>query len=139
MQMPCRDLDVDEYLISYVNELPVTSRDITLHGWPSVVADPVLEPYCSRKQEPSVDQGCVLWGLRVDIPKVLRVRLLDDVPQEHHGICRSLWSLWQGLIFGGRDKIRRWISLPLGHLYSRESGLSDGGSAHTSTFLRRTS
>ena len=69
-------LDVDEYLISYVNELPITARDIasatrkdpvlarvydsTLHGWPSVVADPVLQPYFSRKHEFSVDQGCVL-------------------------------------------------------------------------------
>ena len=76
-------LDVDEYLISYVNELPVTVRDIasstrkdavlarvydsTLHGWPSVVADPVLQPYFSRKHEFSVDRGCVLWCLRVVI------------------------------------------------------------------------
>lgn len=60
-------LDVDEYLISYVNELPVTARDIasatrkdpvlarvydsTLYGWPSVVANPVLQPYFSRKHE----------------------------------------------------------------------------------------
>ena len=86
-------LDVDEYLISYVNELPITARDIasatrkvlarvydsTLHGWPSVVADPVLQPYFSRKHELSVDQGCVLWGLRVVIPEAYRVRLLDDL------------------------------------------------------------
>ena len=85
-------LDVDEYLISYVNELPITARDIasatrkdsvlarvydsTLHGWPSVVADPMLQPYFSRRHELSVDQGCVLWGLRFVILEAYRIRLL---------------------------------------------------------------
>ena len=101
-----------------MNELPVTARDIasatrrgpvlarvydfTLHGWPSVVADPVLQSYCSRKQEFSVDQGCVLWGLRVVIPEVYHSHLLDDLHQEHYGIWRmkSLvrsYFWWPGL------------------------------------------
>ena len=65
------------YLISYLEELPVTARDIaaatrkdlflarvydfTLHGWPQALDDPVLQPFFSRKQELSVDRGCVLW------------------------------------------------------------------------------
>ena len=86
-------LDVDEYLISYVNELPVTARasatrkdpvlahvyGSTLHGWPSVVADPMLQPYFSRKHELSVDQGCVSWGIRAVIPEAYRVRQLEDL------------------------------------------------------------
>ena len=83
---------------------PVLARlyDSTLHRWPSVVADPVLQPYFSRKHELSVDQGCVLWGLRVVTPEAYRVRLLDDLHQEHHGICRmkSLargYFWWPGL------------------------------------------
>ena len=51
------------YLISYLEELPVTARDIaaatrkdlflarvydfTLHGWPQALDDPVLQPYFS--------------------------------------------------------------------------------------------
>ena len=106
------------YLISYLEELPVTAQDIaaatgkdpvlarvydfTLHGWPQVLDDQVLQPYFSRKQELSVDQGCVLWGFRVVIPEKHRVRLLDDWHQEHHGICRmkSLargYFWWPGL------------------------------------------
>ena len=30
----------------------------------------------------------MFWGLRVVIPGRYRVRLLDDLHQEHHGICR---------------------------------------------------
>ena len=82
------------YLINYLEELPVTARNIaaatrkdpvlahvynfTLHGWPQALDDPVLQPYFSRKQELSVDRGCVLWGLRVVILEKHRVRLLDD-------------------------------------------------------------
>ena len=44
----------------------------------------------------------MLWGLRVVIPGRYRVRLLDDLHQEHHGICRvkSLargYFWWPGL------------------------------------------
>ena len=106
------------YLISYLEELPVTAPDIaaatgkdpvlarvydfTLHGWPQALDDQVLQPYFSRKQELSVDQGCVLWGFRVVIPEKHRVRLLDDWHQEHHGICqmKSLargYFWWPGL------------------------------------------
>ena len=106
------------YLISYLEELPVTAQDIatetikdpvlgrvydfTLHGWPQALDDQALQPYFSRKQELSVNQGCVLWGLRVVVPEKYRVRLLDDLHQEHHGICRmkSLargYFWWPGL------------------------------------------
>ena len=99
-----QEAEEEVYLISYLEELPVTARDIaaanrkdpvlarvydfTLHGWPQALGDPVLQPYFSRKQELSVDRGCVLWSLRVVIPEKYRVRLLDDLHQEHHGICR---------------------------------------------------
>ena len=69
--------------------------DFTLHGWPQALDDPVLQPYFSRKQELSVDRGCVLWGLRVVIPEKYRVRLLDDLHHEHHGI-RRMKSLARG-------------------------------------------
>ena len=43
-----------------------------------------------------------MWGLRVVIPEKYRVRLLDDLHQEHHAICRvkSLsrgYFWWPGL------------------------------------------
>ena len=46
-----------------------------------------LVPASLEEQELSVDQGCVFWGLRVVISERYRVHLLDDLHQEHHGIC----------------------------------------------------
>ena len=160
-------LDVDEYLISYVNELPITARDIasatrkdpvlarvydsTLHGWPSVVPDPVLQPYVSRKHELSVDQGCVLWGLRVVIPEAYRVRLLDDLHQEHHGICRMMslprgYFWWPGLdsAIGERVSACHFCAVmgkspPKVHVHPWKWPVKPWERIHIDFFLRRTS
>ena len=116
-------LDVDEYLICYVNEFPVTARDIasatgkhpvlarvsdsTLHVSSSVVADHVLQRYFLRKHELSFDQGCVLWGLRVVIPEAYRVCLLDDLNQEHCHICQMKF-LAQGYFWWPRTGFGNW-------------------------------
>ena len=129
------------YWISYLEELPVTARDnaasttkdpvlarvydFTLHGWPQALDDPVLQPYFSQKQELSVDRGCVLWGLRVVIPEKYRVRLLDDLHQEHHGICRvkSLsrdYFWWPGLDAAIVDRVQQChVCVALGKFPSR--------------------
>ena len=90
-----REEEKEVYLISYLEEHPVTARDIaaatrkdpvlarvydfTSHGWPQALDDPALQPHFSRKQELSVDRGCVLWGVRVVISEKYRIRLLDDL------------------------------------------------------------
>ena len=102
--------ETEGHVVSYVDELPITAGekirkdpvlahvyDFPLHGWSQAVEDPLLQPYFSRREELSVDQGCVLWGLRVVIPGMHRDRLLDDLHQEHHGICR-MKSLARGYL-----------------------------------------
>ena len=151
-------LDGDEYLVSHIYEFRVTARasatrkdpvlarvyDFTLHGWPSVVVDPVFQSYSPRKHELSVDQGCVLWGLRVVIPELYRVRLLDDLHQEHRGICRMM-SLAKGDIWWRLDRFLPsesvsvvLVSLLLEHPYTRGSVLVNRGNAYTWISLRRT-
>ena len=39
------------------------------HGWPANVPE-ILKPYYQRKEELSVELGCVLWGMRVVVPSV---------------------------------------------------------------------
>ncbi|KAK0145350.1 hypothetical protein N1851_015749 [Merluccius polli] len=50
--------------------------ELTRSGWPSHIKDERLKPYFTRKNELSVEQGCILWGIRVIIPPAHRERLL---------------------------------------------------------------
>ena len=47
-----------------------------------------LRPYCTRKEELTVEGGCVLWGCRVIIPKPLRKRVLEELHNGHIGVTR---------------------------------------------------
>lgn len=51
----------DEILVQEVQEW-------CLKGWPREV-DPAYRPYSQKRLELSVKDGCVLWGVRVVIPK----------------------------------------------------------------------
>ena len=72
-----------------------TRRDRTLSqvlsfvktGWPQQVPDDV-QPYVSRRDELSVEDGCLLWGTRVVIPKSLQETLLQSLHVDHPGISR---------------------------------------------------
>jgi len=91
--------------VSFGNELPVQADDVkeatrkdpvmakvldyTLSGWPTTVEDPILQPYIQRRDELSVDQGCLLWGMRVVIPPQYRQRLLEELHGEHQGVSRT--------------------------------------------------
>jgi len=94
-RLPCNNPPLKEeaelYFFSGLEELPVDAKDIsresrrdpvlarvlnyTLTGWPNYVSSEELKPYFTRRHELTVDQGCVLWGMRVIIPPSLRTRL----------------------------------------------------------------
>ena len=75
--------------------------DFSMNGWPNFIKEDSLKPCFQRKTELSVEQGCVLWGLRVVIPECYQAQLLNELHEQHHGICRMkslasyLW--WPGL------------------------------------------
>lgn len=89
---------------SYTDDLPVSAQEIsaethkdpvlgkvlnyTMNGWPKHNSDENLKDYFSRRRELTVDQGCILWGLRVVIPPRYRERLVKELHQEHTGIVR---------------------------------------------------
>ena len=75
------------WMMELLNATPVgvkeiqneTRSDIVLsqviivpHGWPSQNADEAFQPYFRRKEEASIQDGCILWGSRVVIPPKLR-------------------------------------------------------------------
>ncbi len=92
------------YFFNYTDQLPVKGKDIaketsadpvlskaydyTLSGWPNHCADASLAPYFRRRNELSVDQGCLLWGRRVVVPAKFRERLLAELHDGHPGIVR---------------------------------------------------
>ena len=64
------------------------SENRLLTGWPAQEIEPELQPYFRRKDELSVEDGCVLWGTRVVIPKRGRDRVVKMLHEAHPGIVR---------------------------------------------------
>ena len=56
-------------------------------GWPAVV-EPALQPFFNRKLELSTEGGCLLWGMRVIIPKKYQRWVLDELHIGHQGIVK---------------------------------------------------
>lgn len=97
--------DEEEYeFVSFLDEIPLnnkdfaqaTRKDVLLckvydciqNGWPNRVTDNELKPFFNRRNELSVEQGVILWGLRVVIPAKYRQRLMAELHEEHTGMCR---------------------------------------------------
>ena len=94
----------EEVNFSFIDEIPVNNRDIAdatrkdpvlskvydyvLNGWPNHASDSELRPYFSRKAELTVEQGTILWGFRVVIPNKYRETILNELHEEHIGMCR---------------------------------------------------
>ena len=66
---------------------PVLSKvyRYTMDGWPSVVDDPNLGPFKTRKDKLNIEQGCVLWGIRVIVPSILQKTVLEELHETHPG------------------------------------------------------
>ena len=60
------------------------------------------KPYFHKRFEITTEDGCLLWGIRVIIPKQFRARILEELHTGHPGIVRMkslarfhVW--WPGL------------------------------------------
>lgn len=61
--------------------------DFTLNGWPSSVSEE-LRPFYVRRNELSLEQGCLSWGQRVIVPLTLQEQVLTLLHEEHPGMTR---------------------------------------------------
>ncbi len=89
LPLPCRSADVPlpgetVLLLDHLQTTPVTAqqikawtgrdpvlakvRTLVLQGWGPAVEGEELRPYFRRKDELSIEDGCVLWGSRVIVP-----------------------------------------------------------------------
>ena len=73
----------------------------TQSGWPNEVDD-ILLSFWNRRTELTIEQGCLLWGIRVVIPQKLREAVLKELHKDHPGIVRMksitrsyIW--WEGV------------------------------------------
>ena len=69
---------------------PVLSRvrELVHKGWPSEPKESEFAPYTVRKHELSIQNGCVLWGARVVMPKQGQENVLHQLHQGHPGVSR---------------------------------------------------
>ncbi|XP_033729753.1 uncharacterized protein K02A2.6-like [Pecten maximus] len=87
-----------------VNSLPVTAMRIaaatkgdttlarviefTRSGWPNVEMGDELKPYHRIRDELTMEEGCLLRGVRVIIPNQYQSEILDELHSNHPGIVR---------------------------------------------------
>ena len=91
--------------LSQLETLPIRSEDIsretrqdpilslayqyTLHGWQGYDDKNIdLRPYYNRRHEISIQNGCLMWGIRVIIPTKFRDHILDDIHSGHLGVVK---------------------------------------------------
>ena len=61
----------------------------TMSGWPSASPkDPALASFWRKREELSLQDGCVLWGTRVVVPPKLRRTIMDELHADHAGSSR---------------------------------------------------
>ena len=105
--------------IGQVQALPVTSQDIrnatrrdpvlskvyryVEKGWPSQV-DEELKPFKDKQTELTIEGDCVLWGIRVIIPKPLQNRVLESLHTNHPGMTRMKMTARSHFWWKGLDK-----------------------------------
>ena len=67
---------------------PVLARvyESVVKGWSVRVSGD--KPYYERRNELTVHLGCILWGMRVVIPKELKDRVLEELHDKHLGIVK---------------------------------------------------
>ena len=45
-----------------------------------------MQPYWNRRHELTIEQGCILWGICVIVPRSLQDQVLRELHQSHPGI-----------------------------------------------------
>ena len=76
--------------------------EFCLNGWPDECVQEELRPFKNKKLKLSLEDGCILWGTRVVIPKTLQNKVLSMLHDTHIGaskmksLARS-WYWWPNM------------------------------------------
>ena len=87
-QIACLPIDADG-LQKATREDTLLSRVVNYvqRGWPSSV-DSELKPFWNKRMELSIEAGCLLWGMRVVVPRVCQQAVLEELHAGHPGIVK---------------------------------------------------
>ena len=82
------------------------------NGWPEIVDADSLKPFWRKSLELSCQEGCILWGNRVVIPKPGRTEVLHELHGGHPGETRMkrlarMFVLWPGITQDIEDKVKK--------------------------------
>eukprot|EP00731_Ephydatia_muelleri_P013854 Em0007g1164a len=102
-QAPEDSDDSTAYLVQQLELLPVTALSLkagTLKdpeltrvmtfaqsGWPRSISED-LKPFFVRRDELTIEQGCLMWGARAVIPQKYRSKVLDELHGGHLGVVK---------------------------------------------------
>lgn len=94
---------LDMFTLSQIESVPITAemvqaetrRDKTISqvytatqtGW-SATHKTTLAPFYQRRNELTLNGGCVMWGVRVIIPSNLRAKVLEELHMGHLGVVK---------------------------------------------------
>ena len=89
LQIESLPMDVDHVRKATRND-PMLSRvlQFVMTGWPEKPIAPEVTQYFNKRHEITVEDGCLLRGIRVIIPTQLRERVLHELHTGHPGIVR---------------------------------------------------
>ncbi|CAG2187289.1 unnamed protein product [Mytilus edulis] len=95
---------VESFHIAQMEAIPVSNKQVqqetrndrvlglittfTQDGWNTIHKDGEYAPYYSRRNELTVHQGCLMWGVRVIIPSKLRSQVLGQIHEGHLGVVK---------------------------------------------------
>lgn len=109
LELPNGQLRVKDKECSYLNyaqdNFPISFKDIKtetgkdallskiygfiMYGWPSqTLSNKIEKIYYDKRDNMHIDQGCIIWGYRIVVPKLLRELVLREIHDGHPGIVK---------------------------------------------------
>ena len=99
-----KETKTDLFSVRQIEALPVTAVQLkratsydpilskvllyTKQGWPDRVDEP-LKPYWNRRAELTLEDNCIMWGIRVVVPAKLQEKVLEELHRIHMGIAKA--------------------------------------------------
>lgn len=100
--------DITIFQMSQIETLPVTSRELRQETWKDEELGPLLEALRKgqnlqgREAQYTIEDGCIMYGQRVCVPKKYQKSVLDELHEGHLGIVKMKaiarsFVYWKGI------------------------------------------